>query len=570
MNREEALIEFLNGLRIAISSASAYPKEHPYFLKSAQDFKARIEAFLPILNPIKINIGPDFLLVAGQKLEKAALYADLASIFHLRKIKSLEFRPGLTIEEVANFLDTISRPIKDILKDGGISAVLKGMRNLHILAEELDYSGLLGDDGQVSKDVWLDIFVGVLNKEDEKKIDEFAKDFGRIIKNFRVEDILKDKNLRDSLGRFLAYVKEKDRERYFICAAELLSVLSQVKDSGAEVLSEMEVFFDGFNKESFARLADSNPAAALRVKEILTVSEDLLILPFYRHALLSIAKESAVKDTSLRFDRGKADLNFRYIILNLVKDETDPQKLKLICAQLAKLCEKAVESKDSFYLNNAFEVINNKISVIPESAAEFTFIGESIARYFEVAVFETDTPQEISSLAIGFKKSLLGFDYYIKQIFDENKVNPAALRCFFKFFTSDSRYFFHALKQRRTDLEFILKIIKSLEESDSAFAPSALANIFSFCNKTCRIEVIRALKNIPLKSRELVIDNVIIELLSISSPLGFNNDTLIENLGLVQDLNLNEARDLVVALSRRPFFWNRTLRARAKEVLDKI
>ena len=43
MDKEEALGDFLKGLRIAINNSLAYSRQHPYFLKSAQDFKVKIE-----------------------------------------------------------------------------------------------------------------------------------------------------------------------------------------------------------------------------------------------------------------------------------------------------------------------------------------------------------------------------------------------------------------------------------------------------------------------------------------------------------------------------------------------
>jgi hypothetical protein len=571
MDREEVLAEFLKGLRIAISSASAYPKEHPYFLKTAEEFKARIEAFFPFLNPIKMNIGPDFLLIAGEKLEKAALYVDLANAFHLRKIKSLEFKPGLTIEETASFLDAVARPIKDILKDGGVSVALSGQSQSHIIAEELDYSGLLRAEGAESQDVWLDIFAGVISREDEVKINEFAQNFGQIIKNFKSEDILKNKNLKDNLGKFLAYLKEKDNEKYLVCAAELLGVLYRSKVApDTSDLVEVEGFFAGLDKDSVARLAETNPLAAERIKEVLTVSEDSLILPFYRHALSSIAKEDIVKDASLSFDRTQTDFNFRYIILNLAKDETDHDKLKEICSRLAKLCEKALADKDSSYLKLTIEVIEERCKALPDLVVEFATIEDVIAGFCEAAIFEADMPEELAQLAGRIKASSLGFDYYMKQIFENGLVNPRLMYYFLRFFPAEIQYFYQALKQKQADMDFLFRIIKGLEGSGSALASSVLANIFSFSNSIIKAEALRALKNLPQESRALVINSVLSEFFNISSPLGFKNDILIQRLAVVEELNLSEARDLVDALSKRPFFWNRRLRVRAKEVLTKI
>jgi hypothetical protein len=571
MDKEEALAEFLKGLRIAISSASAYPREHPYFLKSAEEFKSRIEAFLAFMNPIKVNFGPEFLVIDGKRLEKAALYVDLANAFHLRKIKSLEFSPGITVEEVADFLDAVARPVKDIIKEGGVSALLGRQAQAHIIAEELDYSGLLRKEGVESQDVWLDIFSGAISREDEEKIEEFSRNFGRIINNFKPESILKDKNIRDNLGKFLVYLKEKDNERYLICAAELLGVIYRSKETpDKSELAQVESFFDGLDKVSVARLAESNPLAAERIREVLTVSEDSLILPFYRHALSSIAKESASKDSSLSFNRAQTDFNFRYIVLNLAREESDPDKLKVIFSYLAKLCEKALTESDFDYLKHVIELIKERSGAPAEISAEFSVIENVVSGFCEAALFEEGIPEELIRLAGGIKTSALGFNYYIKKIFEEQEFGPRAMYYFLKFFPAEIQGFYQSLKQKQADMEFLIKVIRSLEDSGSPLAPAVLANIFSFANSVVRAEVLRAFKRLPEKNREPVIKVILSEFFDISSPLGLKNDIIIQKLALVEELNLGEAREMVEALSRRPFFWNRGLRMRAQEVLRKI
>ena len=103
MDKEEILAEFINGLRIALNTSCAYSKEHPYFIKAASEFKNKIESTFSLLNPIKINITPASLIIDGKTLENSLLYTDLASFFHLRKIKSIELKPGLSIDETAVF-----------------------------------------------------------------------------------------------------------------------------------------------------------------------------------------------------------------------------------------------------------------------------------------------------------------------------------------------------------------------------------------------------------------------------------------------------------------------------------
>ena len=96
MNKEEALNDFLKGLRIVFSNATAYSKDHPYFIKSVENFRQKIDTLFNFLNPIKINIAPNFLFLYDRCWDKEAPYVELASLLHFRKIKSIEFREGLT------------------------------------------------------------------------------------------------------------------------------------------------------------------------------------------------------------------------------------------------------------------------------------------------------------------------------------------------------------------------------------------------------------------------------------------------------------------------------------------
>jgi len=74
------------------------------------------------------------------------------------KIKSIEMLPGLTLDELIKFVSSVSLPIKEILRRGGIQNILKEGASHHIVIEELDYSEFLGNEGEESKDIWVYLF----------------------------------------------------------------------------------------------------------------------------------------------------------------------------------------------------------------------------------------------------------------------------------------------------------------------------------------------------------------------------------------------------------------------------
>ena len=225
MSKDEALNEFLKGLRIVLNNASAYPKEHPYFIQSVDTFKKKLVALFPFLNPIRIDISAESLFMDGRHWEKSMLYTDLASLFHLRKIKSIEFKEGLDNQELIELLSIVSMPLKEVLRHGGIQAILNKDRVTHIEVEELDYSQLLRDEGEEVKDLWVYFFKASVQKGDLDKINAFAQNFEQIINKFSPRDLYEDEELRTNLSNFLSYLKGTDEAKFARCTKILMKML---------------------------------------------------------------------------------------------------------------------------------------------------------------------------------------------------------------------------------------------------------------------------------------------------------------------------------------------------------
>ncbi len=68
-----------------------------------------------------------------------------------------------------------------------------------------------------------------------------------------------------------------------------------------------------------------------------------------------------------------------------------------------------------------------------------------------------------------------------------------------------------------------------------------------------------------METRKIALDN----LLYIPSPWGKKNKLIMENIMVIEEIELKEAEDYLVTLSKRRFFWNRNLRKKASGVLEK-
>lgn len=74
MNKEEAIEGFIKGLRIAFNNALAYPKNHPYLVKSVEEFSLTIQELLHFINPIELDIAPDSLFIDERYWAKLETY----------------------------------------------------------------------------------------------------------------------------------------------------------------------------------------------------------------------------------------------------------------------------------------------------------------------------------------------------------------------------------------------------------------------------------------------------------------------------------------------------------------
>lgn len=637
MNKEEALSEFLKGLRIVINNASAYPKEHPYFIKSVNIFKQKVDTLFPFLNPIKIDITSNSLFMDEKYLEKNPLYVNLASMFHLRKIKSVEFRQGLTIEELVDFLSSVSLPIRDILKRGGLENILNTDKSSHFTITELDYSELLQDIGEEVKDIWGYLFKEALESKDLQKINKLADNFEGIVGRFKVKYLLEDEEVRTNVFNFLEYLKTKEKDRFYNCTKGLLKLVLRDKNipQGA-TLDKLKIFLKDLNKEDlaqtfldeiannenfdyltftlFSRLFDedthkelapvlekniksieslkTNPRIRKKIKELFSMPQGLSISTFYRQALSKLL-ETDVLQTGLSLDRNQAHINYYLLLLNLLGQEKDKENLNLIFERLLTECNKLIQEKNLEYLKLLLEVLEKKIKEDVSSGPGLEKLEERISNFIENMLFEDETAKDLGYFVNKIKKSVLGFDFYINKIFNEGRVNPYVLALLLKFFPENLPYIYEDLEKKYSDINFMVKLVEGLGNVDSRLSLEFLKHIFYSSNDIIKIEVLRAIvakpkyeeflftvlrnEDIFLKKEALSIlakdetnkKQALEELLCIASPWGRKNKQITENIMLIEELELKEAAPYLKTLTKRRFFWNKNVRNRALEVLNK-
>jgi hypothetical protein len=547
MDKEEALNDFLKGLRTTLSNAAAYPKDHPYFIKSVEVFKEKIQVLFGYLKAIKLDITLDSLFIDARKHEKTMLYTELASFFHQRKIKSVELKEGLTLEELVAFFSTISMPVKEIPKKGGVKNILKGLKVQHIVLDELDYSSLLGLEGEEVKDVWLCLFNQALAGKDDRKIEELANNFGKVVSTLKPEEIAKDEELKNGLNHFLSYLKEHQKEKFLECSSQILQSISRHKEFfGQDNSGLIKELFNNCDTEDFAGLLwdevmtddnfDSlslslfshisgtethkdiaasflekakknkeafwkNPKAVKKTQQLLSTGDKKdtpspFISEVYKNTLSALLKDTYF-DKSSAFDRNALHTNYLFVLLNLLEMEKEKESIIFISDKITKELEGLTQEGDFNYLRNLLDIVRRKKQEDPTLTDAFEGIDKGIYNFAEEAIWDEKRAKDLDYFIDNMEVSLRGENFYLEKIFNEEKFNPYVLKLFFKVFAGSAVLFYKSLSRKASEMEFLAKLIGDMILVNPGYAKEVLKNIYYSSNQIIKIEVLKTMQRLP-------------------------------------------------------------------------
>ncbi|MFA5096307.1 MAG: hypothetical protein WC478_03090 [Candidatus Omnitrophota bacterium] len=555
MNKEEALTDFLQGLRVAISNSLAYSPQHPYFLKNAQEFKEKIEQTFAYLNPLRIEVEPEALFLGGKDWNKLAFTVELAHLLHQRKIKGIEFMPGISAEEAADFLALLALQPKEVIKKGGLANLLSRAQSRHIKVIDLDYSALLAPGATFR-----------INNANIEKLKEAFKEF----------------NSDDFVD--LLFSQLTGEQRAGSLNLGLFSHLAGEENApkiASGLLNKIESRADLKKDQAFLK----------RIKDLLA-SPDTNASPVYRSALNSLTGGlAAAAPAALSFDRAGLRSNYRLIILDLFVQEKSPGELALIAKRLEKEWEAVEQDRDYLFLRHLWDTLQEKKGKMPLELAEG--IERHIALIIENAIWDENASGDLAGMAASLEKSYSTADLYLNKIFQERRITPCGLTLFLKFFPAQLNAFYDLLKQSYSDLELLHQIIHILAQAELPLSSAVLKEIFYFGNDLIKAEVLKSAREkgkldpefiFPLlKEKSAILKKGALAalkgtsdrqkaadiLLGIPSPWGRENQEIIENIRIIEELDVREAGDRLLSLSARRFFWNSRLRKAANEVLER-
>lgn len=539
MEQTLALEEFLRSLRVSFNTASLYSKDHPYFIKSVEEFKNKIDNLILSLSPIKIGITVSSLILGGKTWDKVGIYDEIAKMLHYRKLKSIEIKEGVTIEELVCFLTAVSLRPKEIFRSGGVGKIMRDAGVVNIAVGELDYSSLLGGEGEELKDIWVYLLQGALQEQDQDKIDQITDNFPRDISRFKAEDFLQDNQLRENIVKLLGYLKGSDREKFRKCLKELcIAILKDKNFSGYDNLDKIKKLlhdldgdtiadivldqsddiggFDVLNFQLFSQLIDeekhilaagsmkdkleksqalkNNPKIIKKLRELLSLSGQAYISDIYRNTLVSFLRNIS-SNSALYFDRNLININYHSVLLNLLSGEDSPERLDYVFDSLLSEWDRIAENSDWQYLRNLLDVLNKKREGQIGLNPHFEELYRQISDFVDKKILADDPPADIVYFIDSLQETAQSCDYYLSKIFYERKVNPYILRLFFKFFSNQKEDFYKELGQIHSDVEFLNEIVDNIRLSEYPLAAEIYKYIYSISGESTQLEVLKAMQS---------------------------------------------------------------------------
>ncbi len=637
MNKEKALEEFFRSLKLMLKTASIYPQGHPALRASAENIKAKIDSLLASTSPLKVSFSPRSILVDGQYLEKEKLYEELALFFHAHRIKDVEIRDGVTVEELANLFTLVDLPVRQVFWRGGFRKILEEENISHVSIHELDYSQLLLGEGEEIKEIWPYLLEEAVDLTDARKIIQLADHFEKVIGHLRIGELLEKKEFNLSFEKFFTLLKSMDEEKFRECSKQLLTAIVRNREIIKETnlkqlrkilkgLSEKEMtsalleeilsdehfdllsfqVFSEVSKRRTKKIADSLqtqirkeglftrfPKVKQKIKKLLTGSTAEVISEVYRQTLSALIADMPSEGT-ISLDKNRLQKNYQFLLLSLLDEEQKEKRLVEILEKILDEWENIVQERKLEYLQYLVQILEKRRKELSSEPVLKLANLRLLNFIIDAASAEENGDAHLEEFIDYLKGSFISSKAFLSKIFDEHKLNPAIMKFFFRLHPDSVPLFNKRLAEKLSDREFLMRVIGSLEKMNRPESQQILSFILFYGDEFLKAEALKAMGSVsvhdgnsllkildeesePLRkealkllaSKEETKERTLEMLFSISSPFGIRNKVLLKNIRMVEELDLKEARECLMALTQKKFFWNKKIKDEALKVLEK-
>jgi hypothetical protein len=538
-DKDELIRSMARAMRVAFKMASMYNADHPAFKSSVNDLMARLEALFVHINPLSIGFSPHALLIDGRFWEGERTYMDLAQLFHFRKIKRLELRPGLPHAEFMRFASKIMLPVKLFIKEGGAQAIIKRENIIHIAVDTLDYSILLQGEGEEIKDIWPYLLMEAVEEDDHAKLDDLAGSFGKVVGKFNTEDLIQNEELHKNFAKFFHYLKTTSEEKHRVASKQLLKTIVSARKTPTEskfenlklLVSDLneedlastlweEIIgndkFDSLSFSIFSRLIDKerhkkistslhalfhndNPQnrrseTESKIRTLLSGVSSQLHSEMYRQTLSSILNEIAF-DQKLTLDHQLLQRNYRFLLLVLLSQESQKEQAVVELGRITEEWERIVQEGDFEFLLALHDVLDGKSAALAGEPA-FEDTRRSVAEHVEGCLLRGETGPELDAFVEKLGRSLHDWEAYSATVFKDRIVSSSLLRACFRFFPDEIESFYTGIKKKSSDSQLLGRIADALKLIDTPLSLETLKKVFDAGDAAVKIKALQALQNL--------------------------------------------------------------------------
>lgn len=335
-----------------------------------------------------------------------------------------------------------------------------------------------------------------------------------------------------------------------------------------------------------------NPDIIERIRDLLTRQRETFVPEMYRNILLTLFKDIKFEDR-LAIDRNLLQHSYLYLLLELLAKESNKERILPLIDEISEGWEKRDKSRELEYALILFPLLKNNHQHI-SSEPSFKNLRKQLSAILERAILRGDISQDFDDQLDFLDETSLNTNTYLNKIFREHNVHHYVLALFFKFFPDEIEIFIGLLNKRKAEGQFLEQVIESLQSIDShlSFTILTLESIFSFGNRNIKLKTLKAMQKLPkydedflisvlkkeerpLKKEALTIlarinlsrEKALRTLLTISSPFGIKNRILMDNLILIEEMDLKEARQYLTPLSLTRAFWHKKIKSKSLQIL---
>ena len=537
--RDELIREFLRTLRVSFKLGAIYSLEHPAFKKTIDELIVQVEALFPYLNPLSIGFTPHSLFIDDRFWEGERTFWELAQVFHYRKVKRLEIRPGIPHSEFLRFASKFMLPVKAFIKEGGALNIVKKENLIHVSLEVLDYSQLLLGEGEEIRDIWPYLLMEAVEEDDGRKFDQLAGSFDKVVGRFNTEDLVQNEELHKNFVKFFQYLKDTSEEKHRTCARKLLKTAMTVRKDLPEakfenlklIISDLtekdmastlweEIIgnekFDSLGFSVFCKITDKERhkkvATSLRalfetdepqnrkadvetkIRLLLSGTAGQLQSEIYRQTLSALLTEISF-DQKTSFDHQLLERNYRFVLLNLLAREEAAEAAVGHLDRIIEEWERVDREQDFAFLEGLFAVLESRAGELGGEAS-WQALRKSLSDLVEMGILRGDVRPELDLFIEKLGASIHDRRDYLDRIFKDRVVTPTLLRANFRFFVSDQDEFDKAVRRRASDSELLGRIADSLKLLDTPTSLAVLKMMYPLGDASVKVRVLQAMHSL--------------------------------------------------------------------------